>query len=227
MSKKLIILGEYNPSWETHILTNESISHSLQYLNASMDIEWLPSEEAKPAVIKKAAGLWVATGAPYKNIKNVLESIRFAREQKLPCLGTCQGFQHIMLEYAQAFLNINSSGHEEYDRTIDKPFISALTCSLKGQEGDIDLVEASMISNIYGVNRVRERFYCSYGVNPAYRDLINKEYLRISGTDSLNKIRIVEYSNHPFMIGTLFVPQAKSQIRKPHPLINAFLQTML
>jgi CTP synthase (UTP-ammonia lyase) len=34
-------------------------------------------------------------------------------------------------------------------------------------------------------------------------------------------------TDHPFFIGTLFVPQARSTVDCPHPLVNAFLQAAL
>jgi CTP synthase (UTP-ammonia lyase) len=36
------------------------------------------------------------------------------------------------------------------------------------------------------------------------------------------EIRAVELPDHPFFMGTLFLPQARSKARRPHPLIAGF-----
>lgn len=43
--------------------------------------------------------------------------------------------------------------------------------------------------------------------NPAFVPRLQFGTLRVSGSDATGKIRVVEYANHPFLIGTLFVPQ--------------------
>jgi CTP synthase (UTP-ammonia lyase) len=36
-------------------------------------------------------------------------------------------------------------------------------------------------------------------------------------------VRILELQGHPFFIGTLYVPQARSKSGDPHPLVTAFV----
>ena len=47
------------------------------------------------------AALWVAPGGPYRSMDGVLRAIRYARERRVPLLGTCGGCQHVILEYAR------------------------------------------------------------------------------------------------------------------------------
>ena len=37
------------------------------------------------------------------------------------------------------------------------------------------------------------------------------------------EVRILELPDHPFFVATLFVPQARSTEREPHPLVTAFV----
>lgn len=228
MAKRLVILGEYRPDWETHRATDAAIGHARAALNVELDATWCSTEAVTPAALREASGFWIATGTPYKSLSCALDVIRHARERGVPCLATCQGFQHLMLEHARAFLGIERPVHEEYDSKAQAPFISALTCSLRGQEGEVRLVAGSRVAEIYGSVRTTERFYCNYGISPAFVPRIKKaDAIRISGTDANGDIRIVEYREHPFMIGTLFVPQARSQPGQPHPLISAFVRAIV
>jgi CTP synthase (UTP-ammonia lyase) len=226
MTKKLIVLGEHNPAWETHRFTTASIEHSRRALNVTLEVEWHSTEVLASRMFEDASGFWIATGTPYKSLNNALEVIRYARTRNVPCLATCQGFQHLMIEYAQAFLGIAQPAHEEYSPDAENPFISQLSCSLKGQELNINLKDGTLASRIYNATQTTERYYCSYGISPEFASRITDGAIRISGVDANGEIRIVEYPGHPFMIGTLFVPQARSREATPHPLITAFIRAL-
>jgi CTP synthase (UTP-ammonia lyase) len=47
------------------------------------------------------------------------------------------------------------------------------------------------------------------------------------GSDNEGEIRIIEYTGHPFFIGTLFVPQTSSAEKNPHPIVTGFLQVII
>lgn len=64
-------------------------------------------------------------------------------------------------------------------------------------------------------------------VNPEYIDLIQNGPINIAGSDNEGEIRIIEYTGHPFFIGTLFVPQALSTEKNPHPIVTGFLQVIM
>lgn len=169
----------------------------------------------------------MATGLPYGDMQKALTAIQYAREHKIPCLGTCQGFLHMMLEYAQNVLCLENPGHQEYDEEFENPFIKALPCSLRGRKMKVEIHEDSQVSRIYGGVMAAEKYYCSFGINPAFKQQIYNNIIRIAGVDEEGDIRIVEYPQHPFMVGTLFVPQARSSKENPHPLITAFLRSII
>ena len=227
MKKKLAIIGEFNPSNETHVATNNAITHSLTGLDCKLDAEWISTENVSNEILEQSDGIWIAPGSPYKNMRNALKAIRYARENNIPCLGTCGGFQHIMIEYAETFLDIENPGHEEYDAEASTLFISELACSLRGREMKLHLAENSKVSSIYGAHDVTERYYCNFGINPLYRDTIKQGPINVVGSDSEGEIRVVEYPSHPFMIATLFVPQARSTEENPHPLVLGFIESVI
>jgi CTP synthase (UTP-ammonia lyase) len=77
---------------------------------------------------------------------------------------------------------------------------------------------------IYGCEEVRERYFCNYEMNPAYRDALEAAGLALSGFSDNGDIRIAELPAHPFFIATLFQPQLSSEAGRPHPLIRAFVE---
>jgi CTP synthase (UTP-ammonia lyase) len=228
MRNDLVILGEYNPDSETHRATNLAIRHSLTALNSELTVRWISTTVIEEEDVLRARGLWVAPGSPYKDLSRAIHAIRLARENLVPCLGTCGGFQHMVLEFARNVIGFTDAHHAEYTPAASRLFITALSCSVAGMELPVRLQPRTTARNLYGKDEVVERYYCTFGVNPEYSDtLTGSRDLVISGRDLNGEIRIIEIRRHPFFVGTLFVPQTQSRETIPHPLVSGFLQAAL
>lgn len=221
---KLLILGEYDPAKETHQATDRALAHSAAALGLDPEITWLDTDRIDPETLSKADGILVAPGSPCRSMERVLTAIRTAREESIPCLGACGGFQHIMIEYARHDLGLTEAGHAEYDPYASTLFITELACSLRGRDMELTLVENSRVARLYGATSATERYYCNFGINPEFVDAIRNGPIDVVGADDEGEIRIVEVPDHPFFVGTLFVPQARSTPEAPHPLVTGFVQ---
>lgn len=224
--KKIAIIAEYNPSFEPHIATERALNHSAKKLNIPIDYDWISTENLDEGIFEIYHGIWVGPGSPYKNMAKTISVIKYARENNIPLLGTCGGFQHVILEIAQNILGFKDAEHAEYDPYGSKLFISELSCSLAGRQMKLSLIKDSKVADLYGEIEVNEKYYCNFGVNPEYIIELKKAPIEITGSDSEGEIRIVEIPTNKFFIATLFVPQARSTAKKPHPLINGFLKAL-
>ena len=137
---QIAILGEFDPEFPPHAATNAAILHSSQHLRAEVRGVWLSTQDIHLDLVKEYAGMWVAPGSPYKDLEKTLSAIRYARENLLPCFGTCGGFQHIVIEYARNVLGFKDAHHAEYDPYASNLFISSLARSLVGREMSLTLV---------------------------------------------------------------------------------------
>jgi CTP synthase (UTP-ammonia lyase) len=223
MKAQIGIVGDFDPQKPIHLATSEAIQHAAQSLNESSEFEWLPTDAAEQANLSAYHGFWMAPGSPYRSLSGALRTIRYAREEKVPLLGTCGGFQHVILEFARNVLGIADAAHAESDPYASRLVISKLACSLVGRSLPIKLSEGSLVASLYGTTLVVEQYYCNFGVNPDYVSELASRDLRIVGSDEEGEIRVVELKDHPFFVGTLFVPQMRSRPRKPHPLVRGFL----
>ena len=221
------IIGEYDATFAPHGATNAAIEHFRAALLAHLSYEWVSTADLDDAFFETFSGLWVAPGSPYKEMRKTLGAIKFAREHGVPTLGTCGGFQHIMIEYARNVLGITDAQHAEYDPYASCLFISELACSLAGREMELRLAANSKVAKIYEATTVTERYYCNFSVNPDYVEQIRSGPLQIVGSDSEGEIRVIEHPDHPFFVGTLFVPQSLSTTERDHPLIRAFLSASI
>ena len=220
------MLGEFSPVFAPHVATNAAIAHACALHGLKIDPAWVSTEAADDSLFDEFDGVWIAPGSPYKNFAKTLAAIRRARENGVPCFGTCGGFQHMIVEYARNVLGFADAQHAEYDPTASRLFVSKLACSLAGREMDLRLVPDSAVAKIYGATCVREKYYCNFGVNPDCVDVLKSGPLKISGSDAEGEVRVIELPGHPFFVGTLFVPQARSTPENSHPLVTAFLASV-
>jgi CTP synthase (UTP-ammonia lyase) len=224
---KIGVIGDYDAKKPSHPATVNAIIHAAKRLNIPVETVWLPTKKLQHAVLEKLAGfdaLFCAPGSPYESYEGAINAIRYARELNVPFLGTCGGFQHMVMEFAQDVAGIKGAAHEELDPGAEHYIISQLSCSLAGESATIKLREGTLARELYGRDTVTERFNCRYGLNAEYLDALTEKGLRVSGTDENGEVRIFELPENNFYIATLFQPQLSSSFENPHKLILAFVQ---
>jgi CTP synthase (UTP-ammonia lyase) len=224
-SLNVAVTGDFDSSYVPHIATNSAISHSARLLGLEVAVTWLATVplEAGLGPVTKADALWCAPGSPYRSLAGALAALRFGRENSVPTLGTCGGCQHILLEYARNVLGFQDAQHAEYDPYGSRLFISSLVCSLAGLTMPVNLKPGSLVAQCYGMGRIAEQYYCNFGLNPVYRQMLEEGGLQISGIDDDDEPRVFELPGHPFYVATLFVPQNRSNSDEPHPLVTRLL----
>jgi CTP synthase (UTP-ammonia lyase) len=92
---------------------------------------------------------------------------------------------------------------------------------------ELRFTPGSRVAGIFGGLRATEQYYCNFGVNPERAAVLESGPLRVVGRDDEGEVRVVEAPDHPFFVGTLFLPQARSTEEQPHPLVTAFVRAAL
>src|SRR5205809_295267 len=223
----LAILGEFNLDYLPHAFTDAAILHTREALRTEIRVTWLSTQDIWIDSLTQYAGIWVAPGSPFKSLENTLSAIRYARENRVPCFGTCGGCQHIIIEYARNVLGIGDAQHAEYDPYASNLFISSLACSLVGRQMSLRFAPDSKVARIYGALEAKENYYCDFGVNPDVVPTLKRGPMQVVGSDQEGEVRVLELPDHPFFVATLFVPQARSTPEVPHPLVTAFLKAVV
>ncbi|HYX74237.1 MAG TPA: hypothetical protein VE819_06110 [Steroidobacteraceae bacterium] len=219
-------MGERDNGFPPHYALDAAVEHSASRLSLPVELSWLATAaiSANPErVLSGCCGLWAAPGT-LASIDGALAGIKFARERSIPFFGTCGGLQHAVLEFAKHVLNYADAAHEAYEPSASRLFVTALACSIKGQAMPVHLLAGSRAYAAYGSDEVIEEYYCSHGINPRYQALLQEHGLKITGRDESGEPRILEIADHPFYVATLFVPQTRSTMKAPHPLITEFLR---
>lgn len=128
----------------------------------------------------------------------------------------------MVVEYVRHVLGVEGADHEESNPDAERLAVTALSCSLVGQEGPVSLVPGSRAAGLYGRLEVVEDYFCNYGVSPEYAEALSALGLVVTGRSDDGEVRIVELEGHPFFLGTLFIPQMRSAPGAPHPLLAGF-----
>ncbi|MBB2910173.1 CTP synthase (UTP-ammonia lyase) [Streptosporangium becharense] len=223
------VIGDSDETSASYLTTNDALRHSAGHLGVEVDIRWLPTPplETDLSAVRSADALWCAPGSPYRSLSGALRAMRHGREHGIPTLGTCGGYQHIVIEYARNVLGFTDAQHAEYDPYASRLFVSRLACSLVGKTMPVMLVPGSTAAALYGEEKVEEEYYCNFGLNPDHQRTLHDGGLRVIGTDADGEARILQVPGHPFYLATLFLPQARSSSAGPHPLITGFLRAAL
>ena len=217
------IIGDFDASRPTHAVTEAGLSDAATALGVDVEPTWLPTRDLLEIPLESFAAFLVAPGSPYLSIDGALRAIRYARETGRPLLGTCGGFQHVILELARNVLGLQKAAHAEYEPYAAELVIEQLACSLSGQRATVHLKPGSTAASYYGAEAVTEEYRCSFGLAASYIPALERAGLTISGEGAKREPRIVELTGHPFYVATLFVPQLSSTPQQPHPLFRAFV----
>lgn len=226
----LALVGDHDPAITAH----RGIAASLQ---GRATFDWLMTDQlpGDAAAMRQRLlgydGVWCIPGSPYRRMDAALAAIQVAREDGLPFLGTCGGFQHAVIEYMRNVLGRAEADHADSNADTAMPVIAPLACSLVGQTGGVRFTAGSRLAAAIGATGSIEGYHCSYGFNPAYRALLDASELRATAFDEAGEIRGVELAKHPFFVATLFQPEraalpaddATGGKDAVHPLVLAFV----
>ena len=224
----LAVIGERVGGHDPQDMIEPALGHVSDALGVARPaVRWVATDDlARDGAGEHLGGadaVWCAPGSPYRSFDGALAGIRFAREQGVPFLGTCAGFQHAVIEVARHVAGIAEADHQEYGREGGDLVIHELLCSLFGQRLDVRIVDDE-VAAVYGSAQAEERYYCTFGLNPVYVPRLEAAGLVVAGVDVADgQPRIMRLADHPFFLLTLFVPQTSSTPGSPHPLIVALV----
>jgi len=213
------IVGDRNPELHVHRFTEAAFGH----VTRPVPFEWIPTESIAGSTQRLAGytAFLVSPGSPYRSMEGAIAAIRYAREHRVPMLGTCGGFQHMVLEFARNVLGVTDAEHEETSPDAPHRVVTALACSLAGQDHPVRHFPGSRVATLCRAEETVEPFFCRFGINPEYRPALESKGFRVTSLDRQGEPRVLELSRHPFFLATLYVPQARSRPGSPHPIIQA------
>ena len=219
------LIGDFDPQVAAHRAIPLAVRAAADALGLSVTApQWLPTGSiAASASVERFDGLWCVPGSPYRSMEGALRAIEHARQNGVPFLGTCGGFQHAVVEYARNVLGWADAEHGETAPGATRAVIAPLACELVEAAAAVRLLPGTRIAAAYGGAEAMETYHCRYGLNPQFRAALVGGPLRAAADDAAGEVRAVELDGHPFFVATLFQPERAALAGRPAPLVSAFL----
>ena len=219
---RIALVGDRSASVRAHTRIPVIVDALLSREGIALDPYWIATPDVGECDLTGFDAIWLVPGSPYASAEGALAAVRTAREQRIPFLGTCGGFQHALIEYARDVCGLANVENAEVAPDAAEQLIVPLECSLMGHEEAVMVVPGTLAAKISGPGRRTERYHCSYGLNPGYLEALADGGLRFSGFDDGGHARIAELPGHPFFLCTLFQPELHGDGTQPHPVVRAF-----
>jgi len=231
------IVGKYVNLPDAYMSVVEALRHGAMANDVKLDLRWVPSEEVDgmlgSSYLEEMHGIIVPGGFGIRGVEGKINSIRYAREERVPFLGLCLGLQCAVIEFARAKLGHLDAHSSEFDPTSSHRVID-----LMADQQDVEdmggtmrlgvypakLTPGSLAHRLYGEELIYERHRHRYEVNNRYRNDLAAAGFELSGVSPDGRlIEMIEIPEHPFFIASQFHPELKSRPDDPHPLFSGFV----
>ena len=235
---KIAIVGKYVKLEDSYISVVESLQHAGFVNKVKVEVEMVDSETIVPENVKeklsKYDGIVVPGGFGDRGIEGMIETIKYAREEKVPFLGICLGMQMTVIEYARNVLGIKDANSAEFSSNTKNPVIHIMETQkeIKKKGGTMRLgsypcviKEGSLANEVYGTNKIDERHRHRFEYNNDYKERLENAGLTCSGVSPDGSlVEIVELKDHPYFIAGQFHPELKSRPNRPAPLFVGLIK---
>ena len=99
---KVGIIGKYVDLHDAYISVKESLLHAGFFHEYDIDLVWINSEEVNrnnvDDYLGDLSGIVVPGGFGYRGVEGMIETVRYARENKIPYFCLCLGMQVMVIE---------------------------------------------------------------------------------------------------------------------------------
>ncbi len=231
------LVGKYDLE-DAYMSIHESLKHAGFELGADVTVHWVSAgdlEDGHDGELADVDAVIVPGGFGMRGTEGKIEAVRYARENDLPFLGLCLGFQMAVVEYARNVLGLEDAHSAEMVEDTPHPVIDILPEQYEVEDmgGTMRLGEHTTVIepetlayDLYEDTSCTERHRHRYEVNPEYFDQFEDEDLVFSGTAG-NRMEILEHENHPYFVGTQFHPEYSSRPGNPSPPFVGLLEGAL
>jgi CTP synthase len=240
----IAVTGKYTALRDAYASIIKAGEHCGVHLGVNVNFKWMDTTDIDASNVAKRLrdvhGIIVPGGFGSRGTEGKIDCIRFARENKVPYLGLCLGFQMAVIEYARNVCGITDANSTEFDLRAKNPVIDILPeqKKIEGLGGnmrlggkDVDIKPDTLAFRLFdNQTRTRLRFRHRYEVDPKYIPTLEDHGLVFSGKAPGQPImQIVELPQdvHPYFIGTQAHPELTSRPLRPQPMFLGLVKAAM
>ena len=242
------ITGKYAALRDAYASIDKALEHCAAHLSVDLDIRWIDTtqiaagREASEArqKLEQLDGVIVPGGFGIRGTEGKIACVRVCREQAVPYLGICLGFQMAVIEFARHVCNLTQAASTEFDANATESVIDILPeqKKIEGLGGnmrlggkDVQISPDTVASFLFedeadkraddGSFTIRRRFRHRFEVDPTYVQTLTSRGMVFSGRHPLQPIMQVlelQPDQHPYFVGAQFHPELTSRPMHPAPM---------
>jgi CTP synthase len=244
---EIALVGKYVHLTESYKSLSEALKHAGIQTHTRVNIRYVDSERVATEgtrLLENVDAILVPGGFGERGIEGKIQTVEYARINKIPYLGICLGMQVAVIEFARNVAELKGAHSTEFDPRTPHPVIALIT-EWKSAEGKIEtrnakgdlggtmrlggytcrLQPGSRTHTMYAKDLIIERHRHRYEFNNNYRETLLQHGMVIAGTSEDGAlVEVIELPDHPWFVGVQFHPEFTSTPRDGHPLFTGYIQ---
>ena len=231
---KIAMVGKYVTLADSYVSVNHALKHAGASIGRSIEIDWIDSETLNGNIntLEKYGGVLVPGGFGTRGSEGIINTANFARENNIPYLGICFGFQLAAVSFARNVCELSNANSTEIDNKTEYPIIDLLPeqnevsdmgGSLRLGANKINIEKQTNAHQIYQTESISKRHRHRYEFNTDYLENFSKKGMIFSGeSDDGRRMEILEIPSHKFFVGVQYHPEFDSRPGFPEEVFKAF-----
>jgi CTP synthase len=251
-SVKIAIIGKYVDLKDSYVSVSQAVLHAGAKFAKEIIIDWIDSERLEFSgsnkhgtntnskileCLREFDGILVPGGFGSRGSEGIINSCNFARVNDVPFLGICFGFQLAIVEFARNVCKLTGANSTEINSDSTNPVVlympeqkqvKAMGGTMRLGLHNIRIEPKSIASKIYRKNMVQKRHRHRYEFNQKYKDLIESNGMKFTGSsDAGKRIEILEIPRNKFFLGVQYHGEFHSRPGFPEPAFENFIKAAL
>ncbi len=235
------IAGKYTEGGDAYISILKALEHCSFALNHRVEVKWIESTKIEKdqikvdEAIKGVDGIIVPGGFGSRGVEGKIKVAQYCRENNIPYLGLCLGFQIALIEFARNVLKLEDANSTEFEPKAKHPVVDLLPeqMDIEGLGGNmrlggrnVEVKEGTIASRIFNkAKSVRRRFRHRFECNPDYIKQFEENGIVFSGKAPKQPImQILEVPSLKFLMASQFHPELTSRPRHPDEMFLEFVK---
>src|SRR5205823_4529496 len=240
----IAVTGKYVALRDAYASIIKAAEHCGVHLGVDVKLKWIDTtlinRNNVTTELEGCHGIVVPGGFGSRGVEGKIECIRYARENKVPYLGLCLGFQMAVIEFARNVAGLRDANSSEFDPRCkqcvidilpEQKLIEGLGGNMRLGGKDIELKPGTLAARLFdNAATIRLRFRHRYEVDPKFTPILEEHGLIFSGKHPNQPImQILELSpeTHPYFIGTQAHPELTSRPLRPQPMFMGLIRAAM
>ena len=236
---KIALIGKYAGLTDSYVSMSEALRHGGAACKTRVCISYLEAEkfEQEPqciADLENFDGVFVPYGFGPRGTEGKIAAVKFARENDIPFLGICYGFQLAVIEFARNVCGLKDANSREINPNSPHPVIDLMPeqrgieykgATMRLGSHKVVIEPNTMAYGLYKCNEAYERHRHRFEVNLDYLDILKKNGLRFSGKSrDGRRMETLELPSSYFFFASQFHGEFKSRPGRPSPEYYGFIR---